>query len=362
MLAGFGAAFCGDWFLAIQRCDVQSPGFLCGVAAFACAHVLWAAANVRGTVIAWKTLPVVVVPICGFFVARVAGRIPGGVLAAVTAYAAVSAFSFAVAVGTRRWFYALGIGCLVVSDVFIACRWAQAPRWGGWVGPVYLLSLALTAASLCGGRREPRFRCGAGNPLPATLVGGLLSVGFFTWAMAVCPGGGYNPLFRMLSYLGRTEIHGVAYPLCHYLFIFGMASGALATLYFAPYFRAFVGGRVRREVVGWWSAFCAGGLLLIACVPENVNGFWHNAGCWNALFGGVAMLLALAIDRMGHVCLCVLSGCAALFLAATVCDVADWLPFSPSVPTTQKLVIVSFILWQVAYAVRFARCKRGTPR
>lgn len=54
---------------------------------------------------------------------------------------------------------------------------------------------------------------------------GFLSVAFFVWAMVVCPGGGYNPLTYMLSYLGRTEIRHVAYPLSHYLFILGMSAG-----------------------------------------------------------------------------------------------------------------------------------------
>ena len=39
LLLGFAAAFTGDWFLAIRGCGVRTPGFLCGVAAFSCAHL-----------------------------------------------------------------------------------------------------------------------------------------------------------------------------------------------------------------------------------------------------------------------------------------------------------------------------------
>ena len=113
---------------------------------------------------------------------------------------------FAVAIGTHRWFYSLGIGCLVLSDVFIATRWAHAPHWDSLVGPAYILSLVLVATSLACGAREPRFSCGKGNPLPVTLIGGVLSAGFFVWAMAACSGGHYNPLFKMLSYLLHIQL------------------------------------------------------------------------------------------------------------------------------------------------------------
>lgn len=355
MLAGFAAAFTGDYFLVWLRSGVRQPGFLCGVVAFACAHILWAAANVRGSKVAWKALPVVLLPVLGLFAGRVRGNIPDTVLVAVSAYAVVSACSLAVAIGTRRWFYSLGVGCLVVSDLFIACRWTHAPFWGGLVGPVYLASLVLVAVSAIWGGDEPRFVCGRGDPLPATMVGGALSVGFFFGAMAACPAAHYNPLCRMLSYLGRTEVKGVAYPLSHYLFCLGMAAGAFATLHLAQHLRAAAPGRARQEVVGWGAAVCAGGLFLIAAVPEDVKPFWHNAGCWHAMWGGVAMLVALAFDWAGKAALAVLSVIAAVFAAMTLLDWIDVLPFSPYVPTTQKMVIVSFILWQLTWAVRISR-------
>lgn len=352
MILGFAAAFLGDWFLAIRGCGVRTPGFLCGVTAFACAHLIWSAANWREAKVEWKALPVVLVPVFGFFLTRVRGNIPGGVLIAVSAYAVVSAVSLAVAIGTRRWFYALGIGCLVLSDVFIATRWAHAPHWGSFVGPVYVLSLVLVAVSLVCGAREPRFTCGKGNPLPVTLIGGVLSAGFFVWAMAVCPGGHYNPLFRMLSYLGRTSIGDVAYPLSHYLFCLGLACGAAASLYMAPYLRASAEGRIRKEFVGWGMAVCVSGLLLILMVPEDVNMVGHNGGCYLTMVGGIPMASALATDRFGKGFLVWMGIIATVFETFLALHAMHILPFAPYVPATQKAIIVSFVLWQLVCAVR----------
>ena len=370
MLLGFSAAFTGDWFLVIRRCGVREPGFLCGIAAFACAHLLWSAANWRESKVEWKTLPVVLLPLLGFFVARVHGRIPDVVFVAASVYAVISACSLAVAIGTRRWFYSLGIGCLVLSDVFIACTWVRAPHWGSLIGPTYVAALILVAGSLVCGRREARFVCGKGNPLPVTALGGLLSAGFFVWAMLVCPGGGYNPLTYMLSYLGRTTIRDVAYPLSHYLFCCGMAAGAAATLYFQPYFRSFAKGRLRQSLVGWGMAVCSSGLFLIMMVPENVNMTWHNMGCYLASGGGTAVALSLLTDRMGWICGAWMLMTVCVFEVFFVLDQRDVLPFSPYVPSAQKLIIVSFMLWQLAYAIRFAvvetgsasRGRGGTPR
>ena len=357
MALGFVAAFTGDWFLVICGCGLRKPGFLGGVAAFTCAHLLWMAANGRESKIEWKALLVVLLPIAGFFSARVWGRIPASVFWATSGYTVVSALSLAVAVGTRRWCYALGIGCLVVSDVFIATTWVGAPHWHAATGPFYIAALLLVATSLVRGERERRFRCGEGNPLPATLLGGLLSAGFFAWAILVYPGGGYNPLRQMLSVLGEVKVKDVAYPLTHYLFCLGMVSGAGATLYFAPFFRAHAPGRIRKEVIGWGAALCAASLLLIAFVPWNINGDWHDAGCCGALAGGVAMLVSLCVDHAGKVGLACLMTVALIFLVANVLHVLGLVPFSPAVTATQKLVIVSFMLWQVAYAVRFARSR-----
>ena len=205
MALGFAAAFCGDWLLVVMRCGVRTMGFLFGVLAFSCAHFLWMAANQHAVKIEWRALAVVLPPVMGLLSARAARCVPLAPLLAASAYTAVSAVSLAVAVGSRRLFYALGIGCLVVSDVFIVCGWINAPLWHKLTGPVYILALVCMAGSLFARDREPRFRCGGGNPLPVVLAIGTLCAGLFLAAMIVCPGGGYNPLMRMLSYLGRTH-------------------------------------------------------------------------------------------------------------------------------------------------------------
>lgn len=358
MLLGFAAAFTGDWFLVIRRCGMRETGFLCGIAAFACAHLLWSAANWCESKVEWKTLPVVLLPLLGFFVARVHGRIPDVVFVAASVYAVISACSLAVAIGTRRWFYSLGIGCLVLSDVFIACTWVRAPHWGSLIGPTYVAALILVAGSLVCGRREARFVCGKGNPLPVTALGGLLSAGFFVWAMLVCPGGGYNPLTYMLSYLGRTAIKGVAYPFSHYLFCFGMIAGATASLYFAPYFRFLASGRVRREIIGWGMAVCVSGLLTILMVPENENLAWHLNGCYLTMIGGIPMAFALAFDHMGRIVFGWMTLVAVAFETVLALDKVDILPFSPYVPTLQKAVIISFMLWQLCYAIQIHRNRK----
>ena len=361
MALGFAAAFCGDGLLVFMNYGVRTTGFLFGVAAFACAHILWMAANRHGVCPEWRALAVALPPVMGLLAIRAAVRIPLAPLLAASAYAAVSAASLAAAVGSRRLFYTLGIGCLVVSDVFIVCGWIRAPFWHKLTGPIFILALICMAVSLFARDREPRFRCGGGNPLPVVLVGGALCAGLFLSAMILCPGGGYNPLMRMLSYLGRTEIKGVCYPLTHYLFTLGMAAGAGATLYFAPYFRAEASSPRRGSVVGWGASACAGGLLLIACIPENVNMLGHNAGCWLAFLGGLAMLLALADTPPGRRALLCLIPVAGIFALALALHALKVVPFSPAVPSAQKLVIVSFMLWQLMAAVRISRQDGGSP-
>ena len=357
MALGFVAAFCGDWLLVFMRCGVRTTGFLFGVLAFSCAHILWMAANRHGVRPDWRALAVVVPPVMGLIAVRAVRCVPLTPLLAASAYTAVSAVSLAAAVGSRRLFYALGIGCLIVSDVFIVCSWINAPFWHKLTGPVYILALVCMAVSLFARDREPRFRCGGGNPLPVVLALGALCAGLFLAAMIVCPGGGYNPLMRMLSYLGRTVIKDVFYPLSHYLFTLGMAVGAAATLYFAPYFCAEATTPRRGSIVGWGAAACAGGLLLIACVPETVNMMGHHAGCWFAFLGGLAMLLALANTRPGRRALfCLLPG-ACLFGLAVLLHALKVVPFSPAVPSMQKVVIVSFMAWQLTAAIRIS--KRG---
>lgn len=87
-------------------------------------------------------------------------------------------------------------------------------------------------------------------------------------------------------------------------------------------------GRIRKEVIGWGAALCAASLLLIAFVPWNINGDWHDAGCCGALAGGVAMLVSLCVDHAGKVGLACLMTVALIFLVANVMHVLDLVPSS----------------------------------
>ena len=70
MLLGFAAAFCGDALLVFMRCGVRTTGFLFGVLAFSCAHILWMAANRHTVKIEWRALAVVLPPVMGLQIGR----------------------------------------------------------------------------------------------------------------------------------------------------------------------------------------------------------------------------------------------------------------------------------------------------
>ena len=73
------------------------------------------------------------------------------------------------------------------------------------------------------------------------------------------------------------------------------------------------------------------------------------------------MLLAQANTPPGRRALfCLIPG-AALFGLATLLHALKVVPFSPAVPSMQKVVIVSFMAWQLTAAVRISRkrARRG---
>ena len=97
------------------------------------------------------------------------------------------------------------------------------------------------------------------------------------------------------------------------------------------------------------------GLLLIAMVSENENMAWHLNGCYLTMIGGIPMAFALAFDRMGKIVFGWMALVAVAFETVLALDKVDILPFSPYVPTLQKAIIVSFMLWQLCYAIRLSR-------
>ena len=103
----------------------------------------------------------------------------------------------------------------------------------------------------------------------------------FVLAMHTFPGG-YNPLMRMLSALGRTEVRLVEWPWSHYLFVAGMFFSVLAV----------VSAARRAGLSPWGLALNVAGLLWIALVPEDVSQLLHDIGCWLAAIGGGMMLFA----------------------------------------------------------------------
>ncbi len=192
-------------------------------------------------------------------------------------------------------------------------------------------------------------RLGSWNSFDAAVAWGGAALAAFILAALAWPGGGYNPFMRMLSALGRTAVRGVEWPWCHYFFMAGMflSIGAVISAAAGEVSR-FPGWR--HHAMGWGLALNVAGLATIALVPENANIFCHNAGCWCATLGGVAMLAAH--DRRGRdrAWTIVLAADAALFGTVIALHAAKVIRFTPYVPTLQKSIIVLFSLWMLDIA------------
>ena len=176
------------------------------------------------------------------------------------------------------------------------------------------------------------------------IVFGCLAALSFGAAMAVFPDGTYNPAMRMLSALGRSVIAGEKWPLCHHLFVLGMAASAFASASAFWVCRNLVSG-ARRKILYCGSVFNFVGLLTIAAVPENVSMFYHNAGCHLAAAGGCACLFALNGKASGRGWTYLLISVFSFFSLAIVLNALEVISFAPAVPSMQKLVILSFAAW-----------------
>ena len=228
MLAGFLAAGAGDFFLVVRSASRVSTDFLCGVISFSLAQVLWMAAQAREARPNLRVSVALGVPLAIFASVRLMPVLPLATGLAVWAYSILTAVSFSVAYGTRRLFYAWGIGLLLFSDLMIGGALLRAPGCGVVSGPIYLLAEICLLVSLFA-PREARFDPSRRNVWPAAVLYGAAAFAAFLLAAVAYPGGGYNPLMKMLSALGRTEVRTVVYPLCHYLFMAGLLLAALAT-------------------------------------------------------------------------------------------------------------------------------------
>ena len=374
MLLGFLAAFVGDWFLAIRGSPRGSAGFLFGVGAFSVAQLLWMSAHVREARPDLRVLTALAVPLGFFSVVRLAPLLDATTATFVCAYSLVSAVSLALALATRRRFYCLGIALLMISDLAIGARWLHVPGSGAVVGPVYILAEVMLLVSFFQ-RDEKRIDFRRGNPFAIAVWTIFLSLLVFLLAIASFPGGDYNPCMRMLSALGRTEIRLVEYPLCHFLFTLGMLISALGIARISVFLLGTDPISLgtdpiiplgtdpwRRRLGGIGPSLNVAGLLTIMLIPENISMVAHNAGCWMAALGGGFMLVGWLRGERGQtpgflwgqtlgillILSCVMLGLGLILHEMKVVGFAPW------VPTAQKCLIVTFMLWFFARTMPFA--------
>ena len=215
-----------------------------------------------------------------------------------------------------------------------------------WYNILIMLAEVMLAVS-CFHRDEPRIAFSRRGAFAAVPFFGGLAAAAFVLAMHCFPGG-YNPLMRMLSALGRTEVRLVAWPWSHYLFVAGMFFSALAV----------VSAARRAGLSRWGAALNIAGLAWIALVPEDVSMLLHNAGCWLAAIGGGIMLFAWRraeparrIRRAWTIALVLPIAAMAI---ALVLHSLRLVPFAPLVTTLQKAVILSFAAWLLFLSARGA--------
>lgn len=344
MLAGFFAAGMGDWFLVVRRAARGSSDFLCGVLCFVFAQFFWTVAQMREARPDLRVAVALGVPLALFASVRLVPVLPPATGLAVWAYALLTAVAFSVAYGTRRLFYAWGIGLLLFSDLMIGGALLRAPGCGVVSGPVYLLAEVCLLVSFFA-PREARFDPSRRDAWPPAVLYGTAAFASFLLAAVCFPGGGYNPLMRMLSTLGRTVVRGVAYPLCHYLFTGGLLLATLATAHVWGCLVRQGTGKRRIALLSWGAALNVAGLGVIMLVPENVDVFFHDVGCHLAAFGGAGVLFACDRPGRDRAWTCALLGIVSFFGLCLLLHGADVVPFAPWVTATQKVLIVSFALW-----------------
>jgi len=191
------------------------------------------------------------------------------------------------------------------------------------------------------------------------IIGGVVILILFVLAMLAFPGGGYNPCTSMLSKLGRVYLKGVLYPGCYYFFTCSLTFCAFVVFRVYPALVQFLVSPTIRRIALIFGTVNVAGLLTIAWVPEGTVGWVHNLGCQMAVSGGALIFLLLAFRqlnpgmsfamRWGWV----IAGftIVGIFCIFQFCHSMKWLPFSPYVPTFQKLIIVTFALYLNSYAL-----------
>ena len=352
MAAGFLAAFTGDWFLAIQGSPTRSVGFLYGVLCFLAAHLFWTAGQLREARPDGRVWLAVALPLAFFVGVRVFPVLPRPTAYAILAYSCMSAFSFAVALATRRACYAWGVGLLLFSDLMIGFRMIRTPGCGMLVGPCYVAAeLCLLASFFWTG--EKRFDPAKRNLFSRTLLYGCAAFACLLTA-ACCYPGGYDPCVARFGALGYTVVRGVEYPWSHSFFLAGML---LATVGAA---RVWAHYAVSVPRLAWGGALHVAGLAMLALIPLNAHPSLHSVGAALAVVGCVAVLLA--VNRQGR------ARMWSILLSIGMVGVMGCLWFANGksfawtkwLPLVQKLLIVLFTVWMVslAYRVRNGRPSR----
>lgn len=333
MALGFVFAAIGDWFMVVMG-NVTG-----GIIAFSFAQALWMSSNWREGRPDTRIVLTGAFPLALLFVWRIWPNVYSARLALMCGYSVLSIAALAVAMGTRRLWYRVGIMLLFISDVCIALRMAHIPYWRYAVGPTYVGALVCLIVSTVSDANERRAR--ETSDTTGLVIGfGLCAGVLFAAAMLACPEQ-YDPFFSMLSRTGRISIAAVSYPICHYLFSMGMFAAAVS---------------VWCALSGWGGAMVSAGLLAIAAVPEDVSAIGHNIGCHVATLGGVIAVVSRMRNRFGRISAFVLFVIVGLFGACIAFHALGVMPFAPAVPTLQKLVILSFAVWTV---LQLFHCKRG---
>jgi len=369
--AGLAATMIGDYFLVFRHAGLASNEFLGGVGGFCLAQILWIAFFARNYRIN-REITVALLICCGILLGvRLRGALPSGtLLLALSLYTALSACSVGYACGSRRHAFILGIGALLFSDLMIGYgQILKIAPLKPLVGVFYLLALIAITIGIVGASRQSPLRRWTDKltylrrMALLACCGGTLAIVCFALAIYCYPNGLYNPFRQMLSVLGRVRVNGFLYPLSNYFFVTGMAVSAVAIWYFIPAFHCFAVEARRRSWIRWGLAMTGSGLLAIAFIPEDFNSFFHNAGCCLAAIGGGLAVLAVSIknescrfSRLARYCWCGwLLGVVAVFELFLGLHGIRQLPFSPYVPCCQKVLIVSFIVWMMAYALVLLR-------
>ncbi|MDA3926495.1 MAG: hypothetical protein PF904_17530 [Kiritimatiellae bacterium] len=371
---GLASTIIGDYFLSLKNAPLHSHDFLCGIAGFSIAQIFWIIflrQHAKGSI---RIAAALLFSFGILFAARVIPALGSTLLAgALTLYALLSIISVSYACGTHKlspaWRY--GVCFLLFSDSMIAFSCIlNVPHIGQLIGITYLASLLFIAVAIatCGRKKKifPRLRHLKHIPF-FIFLGGVSSLILFLLAMQFYPGGTYNPCRCMLSRLGRTHLHGIAFPACHYLFTSSLVISAGITALFFPALSCFVKGPLQKQCLLWGGTLNSAGLLTIAFVPENVHGFFHNVGCIAAVVGGATALIVLTPQRYnprvpGSVRWSWLVWCCtlvAIFESFLILHRFKILPFAPYVPTCQKFLILTFIAWIEYYAfLLFRRTRR----